>query len=719
MARHPRPPTPSPPRAYSDTDAGFDPVEEWLVDFDQAMESELAQSVGLGEEAVVVLGTSALVSCDAGKVSGVSVSESRVVGVKEVMGEKGDALLAQFDTTFGCGLDAKMEPEMMENGGLAAQLGQYQLPALGICDLAVKEDSSGLVDVVRSTVLVDAEMNTVASVKEEVKGGGGKEDESTEEESESSEKSSEASSSSDDGEENTAKKDEESSEASSSSDEEEHRTKKNSDIGVTEALLEEGELMLASDDEEEAPKGSLKSKHEVEVLPTVPKIEVQLKPHHQTLPVGTISAIMGERVIVEGSVQHSPLDEGSIIWITESRTPLGIVDELFGPVKNPYYLVRYNSVEEVPAGISAGTAVSFVAEFADHILNMKDLYAKGYDASGENDEDQTDTEFSDDEKEAEYKKSLRLAKRQTDRQHEGKKTSDKKRAQPRGAGFQKDMPPRSCDAPTPGSQLRSHVLRKDMPPRSRDAPTPGSQPQSHVLRPDKAPAVDAIHSSQNFHVNAPTMLQPGPMNPGMPSASQLTNQMGGCFINPSQQFLPQQPNVIWPGGPGGLPPTTHPNMGVEGAAFAANFMQSLLIGASQYQQQFQNQNFGGFLNQMPIPSPQFMPQGGMPSNPMVFGRPPMNHPFGPPPQLPMDRSNFGRPPPHMAGNTLEQGPPAGFPNGQGFGYPTPAQGDGEQPPMQFSSGQFNQGSPPFRGRRLPQQRGGRHSSGRGGARHRR
>jgi H/ACA ribonucleoprotein complex non-core subunit NAF1 len=72
---------------------------------------------------------------------------------------------------------------------------------------------------------------------------------------------------------------------------------------------------------------------------------------------------MGERVIVEGSVQHNPLNEGSILWITESRMPLGIVDELFGPVKNPYYLVRYNSEEEVLAGIGAGTNVSFVAEF--------------------------------------------------------------------------------------------------------------------------------------------------------------------------------------------------------------------------------------------------------------------------------------------------------------------------------------------------------------------
>ncbi|KAF0927103.1 hypothetical protein E2562_029860 [Oryza meyeriana var. granulata] len=700
MARHPRPPTHSPPRANSDTDTGFDPVEEWLVDFDQTMADEMAKGLGLGEEVVVVPDAVEPTSCDAGKVSGGLVSESCGVGVKEkVLEEKGDALVEQFGTSLCGELDVKMEPEM-GSGGLCPQLGQDQLPASGIGDLAVRDGSSEImVDAERSNVPVDADINNMALalVKEEAEVRGDKEDESDEEESESSEESTDGSSSSDEEEDKRAKEDEESSEATSSSDEEEQMAKKNGGVGDTDSLFEEGELMLASDDDEEAPKGPIKSKHEAEVLPPVPKIEVQLEPHHQTLPVGAISAIMGERVIVEGSVQHNPLNEGSILWITESRTPLGIVDELFGPVKNPYYLVRYNSAGEVPAEISAGTAVSFVAEFADHILNMKELYAKGYDGSGENDEEQTDPEFSDDEKEAEYKRSLRLAKRQTDRQHEGKKTSgDKKRAQPRGAGF-----------------------RKDMQPRNRDGPTPGRQSQPRFNHPDKAPVVDATRplGSQDGPMSAPTMLPPGPVHPVMPSANQLMNQMGGCFLNPSRQFLPQQPNVIWPGG---LPPTPHPNMGVEGAAFAANIMQNLLIGANQYQQQFQNQNFGGFLHQMPVPPPQFMPQGGMPTNPMAFGGPtmaPINPPFGPPPQLPMDQGNFGQPP-HMAGHTLQQRPPAGFPSGQGFGHPTPPQGDGEQPPMQFSSGQFNHGKSSFRGRRT-QQQGGRHSSGRGGGRHRR
>jgi H/ACA ribonucleoprotein complex non-core subunit NAF1 len=400
---------------------------------------------------------------------------------------------------------------------------------------------------------------------------------------------------------------------------------------------------------------------------------------------------MGERVIVEGSVQHSPLNEGSILWITESGMPLGIVDELFGPVKNPYYLVRYNSEEEVPAGISAGTSVSFVAEFADHILNMKELYAKGYDTSGDNDEELTDEPaFSDDEKEAEYKRSLRQAKRQPERQHEPKKPSgDKKIAQPRGPGFRKDMPPRNQDTPTPGHQSQPRFPRPDLAPAA-------AENVAHVMGP------------QNMLMSAPAMMPVVPMNSSMPSPVHLANQMGGSFVNPVQQFLPPQPNMVWPGG---FPPMPPPNMGPEGAALAANIMQNLLAGANQFQQQFQNQHFGGFPNQMQMPFPQFMPHTGMPANQVTFGGPPMNSPFGAAPQLPLGQGNFGQP----SNIGAEQRHPPGFLHSQGLGNRASPHGDGNQQPTQFNSGQFNQRTSSFHGGRS-HQRGGH--GGRGGRRHR-
>nr|XP_017243494.1 PREDICTED: H/ACA ribonucleoprotein complex non-core subunit NAF1 isoform X2 [Daucus carota subsp. sativus] len=171
------------------------------------------------------------------------------------------------------------------------------------------------------------------------------------------------------------------------------------------------ELFDLSDEEEKAfTKAALLSADEV--LPTVPPVAVTLQPCHETLPVGVILSVVGAQLIVEGVEKHDPLNEGSILWITEKRSPLGTVDEIFGPVKNPYYIVRYNSDNEVPTGIQKGTLISFVPEFVNHVLNNGKLYKKGYDASGENDEELSDeAEFSDDEKEAEYQRMQKVSKR--------------------------------------------------------------------------------------------------------------------------------------------------------------------------------------------------------------------------------------------------------------------------------------------------------------------
>lgn len=137
--------------------------------------------------------------------------------------------------------------------------------------------------------------------------------------------------------------------------------------------------------------------------------------------------VIGAQVIVEGVEKHNPLNEGSILWITETKSPLGLIDEIFGPVKHPYYVVRYNSETEIPNGILAGTLTSYVPEFADHVLNRKDIYNKGYDASGANDEEMSDeAEFSDDEKEAEFKKMQKMTKRGMNEQKPGNNKNTKK-----------------------------------------------------------------------------------------------------------------------------------------------------------------------------------------------------------------------------------------------------------------------------------------------------
>lgn len=165
-----------------------------------------------------------------------------------------------------------------------------------------------------------------------------------------------------------------------------------------------------------------------------------------------IVQIIGTQVIVEGIEKHNPLSDGSILWITESRSPLGMVDEIFGPVKNPYYMIRYNSESDIPSGIQQGTPISFVPEFANHVLNDCNIYKKGYDASGENDEEVTDeAEFSDDEKEAEYKRMLKMSKRGTNGPNLGNKKKERKKFNNRGGTQQQNSQP-STPQSVEGSQ---------------------------------------------------------------------------------------------------------------------------------------------------------------------------------------------------------------------------------------------------------------------------
>ncbi|KAH7654785.1 H/ACA ribonucleoprotein complex non-core subunit NAF1 protein [Dioscorea alata] len=309
--------------------------------------------------------------------------------------------------------------------------------------------------------------------------------------------------------------DEESSSEQASSSEEE-----DDDGGDEVEEAEEGEIMedviVSSDEEGIVMKGPIKSKNEIEDLPPVPPVDVCLEPHHQTLPVGVISSIIGSRVIVEGSEKHNPLSEGSILWITETRSPLGVVDEIFGPVKNPYYIVRYNSDTEIADVVKEGKSVSFVLEFANHVLSDKDIYKKGYDASGENDEEMTDeVEFSDDEKEAEYRRSLRQTKRATGHSmHSNRECGvNKKRNDRKVAGAKKN-------ARAPNLHARA------------------ATDQSLPFGPG------STHASSSTSDGNPSFSSGGGAFP-MPPTILPAERTGACLNHPLDQSLQHPPSSVW------------------------------------------------------------------------------------------------------------------------------------------------------------------------------
>lgn len=312
--------------------------------------------------------------------------------------------------------------------------------------------------------------------------------------------------------------------------------------------LEEGEVReldahefdFLSDEEEEGPKGPIRSKHELEDLPPVPKIDVSLQPHHQMLPVGVILSVMMNRVIVEGSVRHNPLNEGSILWVAGTRSQLGLVDEIFGPVKNPFYVVRYNNEQEVPAGVEVGTSVSFVAEFASQILNDKDLYRKGYDASGDNDEElDNDFDFSDDEKEAEFRRSLR---------HENKRANNWREAKQETRVDRKRNP-----------SMKPRIQHRDIPKQQTCTPLSMNRPQPAALVGQSGIGHGNVNLSTNTSGACPQAMQAGNV---LGNSSQQLNQnllalpgtrpslhapqamQAGNFLgNSSQQLNPALPTL--------------------------------------------------------------------------------------------------------------------------------------------------------------------------------
>lgn len=385
----------------------------------------------------------------------------------------------------------KMESEISENLSCCIE------EELGKVSLLGAHEESSVLDC--GNAMISERVSEGLKIKIEGEDGvkskmvSGSESESSEEsESESSSASSSSSSSSDDDDEEEDDRDDMEKKRDEPCELEEGEIRGADQIGNESGDEEEDDddvevawsdvdIFDEGDEEEEAIKGPIRSKNELEVLPPVPPVDVTLEPHHQMLPVGVVLSIVDTKVIVEGVEKHNPLNEGSILWITESRSPLGLVDEIFGPVINPYYMVRYNSESEIPPGIQVGTPISFVQEFADHVLNNKDLYRKGYDASGANDEEVSDeAEFSDDEKEAEYKRMQKMSKRGMNDYNAGSKKNNRKRGKHKMEPW-KNGQPSPHQTPTDVGQLPPYQHHQHF---SSAAPARGYGPSSCAVSED-------------------------------------------------------------------------------------------------------------------------------------------------------------------------------------------------------------------------------------------
>ncbi|KAJ4973156.1 hypothetical protein NE237_006330 [Protea cynaroides] len=199
--------------------------------------------------------------------------------------------------------------------------------------------------------------------------------------------------------------------------------------------------------------------------------------------------------------------------------------------------------------------MSFVEDFANHVLNEKNLYKKGYDASDENDEEECDEfEFSDDEKEAEYRRMQKTAKRGAyDRQRGNRDFIHRKKA---GADDHKRGNRNDKKAQQKGEfQKKIHSLVPPGPqPTPRAGQPPGISNQHHT------PSVAAPVGCPGFACSHSTGPGTSSMSTFPPSGSQVEQAANclpqhslalnnGVWTNgiPSQQ-LQQQQHAVFPNG---------------------------------------------------------------------------------------------------------------------------------------------------------------------------
>ncbi len=207
----------------------------------------------------------------------------------------------------------------------------------------------------------------------------------------------------------------------------------------------------ADDDAEGGGSGgaeNAKTKNEIEERVEKPQVAVTAEMKIEEL--GRITSIVGPLVVVQAKVsgEHRVLESGSVLCLAD-RTVIGVVSETLGQVQQPYYTVRFNSLEEI-AGLhlTVTTPVYYVEQHSTYVFTHALKAVKGSDASNLHDEEVGDdeVEFSDDEAEMAHKRRIkeqRQGRRGGSRGGRSRQTSTRQSTLP-----QMSLPGLNYDEPT-------------------------------------------------------------------------------------------------------------------------------------------------------------------------------------------------------------------------------------------------------------------------------
>ncbi|KAG8791053.1 hypothetical protein FRC16_000616 [Serendipita sp. 398] len=170
----------------------------------------------------------------------------------------------------------------------------------------------------------------------------------------------------------------------------------------------------SSDDEGPKARG-LTTVHEI-TAPQIVMPSIKEVPHEEPITlIGEIKSVI-DNVVVVKSKEHGMqrvLDTDSLL-VLEDRRVLGFVFETFGPLKNPFYSIRFPTPSDIPSNVtsfipSEGPTIPVYCcpQRSNFAYTAKIKLHKGNDASNIYDEEvaEDEIEFSDDEAEMEWRRN--------------------------------------------------------------------------------------------------------------------------------------------------------------------------------------------------------------------------------------------------------------------------------------------------------------------------
>ncbi|XP_049626224.1 H/ACA ribonucleoprotein complex non-core subunit NAF1 [Suncus etruscus] len=285
----------------------------------------------------------------------------------------------------------------------------------------------------------------------------------------------------------------------------------------------------------------LKTKDELLLneLPSVEELTIILPEDIELKPLGMVSSIIEQLVIIESKTNLPPVNEDTVIFKSD-RHAAGKIFEIFGPVAHPFYVLRFNSSEHIESkGIKIKETMYFapsMKDFTQYIFTEKLKQDRGSDASWKNDQEPPPEalDFSDDEKEkeAKQKKKAQVQGRKKFKQEPGEDDSEVHQnwnahgstsEPPKGfrnrefsRGFSRGRYPQSCRVRPPPQQFYNseHMVSQDT------AGYPTQSPDNPLL--PQYPFPPPVFDMQSFPFPPPPVPPPYPPasgNLGWPSSN--------------------------------------------------------------------------------------------------------------------------------------------------------------------------------------------------------